>query len=184
MQIVDDEHQRGPRRGVRQQGDDGLEQEVLTAFLVRRARRRTAESGQEARQLRAHRLRQFRYVGAVPRLQQPPQRVGPGRIRNALDAAAASDERVTGSGRELLEHPGLPDPHFAADQCQSAGRRATHLGERGNEAFDRVVPTDEVRGPLPATHHLFPQRRPPFPLVRRRMTAKRSTVCALCELSG
>ena len=54
--------------------------------------------------------------------QQPSQRLGPGRVRDALDATAPDDMRLLGDpGRELLEQAGLPDAHFPANEHERSG---------------------------------------------------------------
>ena len=126
---------------MRQELDDRFEQQVLTTGFVdargiglvqRQVREETRDLGPDpAREI----------VGRddVGGTQQPSQRLGPGRIRDALDATAPDDMRLLGDpGRELLEQAGLPDAHFPANQHDAIRRRPRRPAPR--------------RGPRARTH--------------------------------
>jgi hypothetical protein len=125
---------------VAEQLDDRLEQELLAAFvgvvqcLVERDRR------EQARELRTHTSGE-----AVGRLwlvlQEPPERIGPGRVGDVFDAAAARDQHVGDAAGELLEETGLADPGFAADQHQRA-LRWVHAAERGPQVAQGFLATN------------------------------------------
>ena len=108
---------------MRQGLDDRFEQQVLTGGFVPASAIRLVERQmrEEARNLGPDPARELAGRDDVGS-QQPPEHVGPGRIRHALDATAPHDVRLPGGpGRELLEQTGLPDSHLAPDEHERSG---------------------------------------------------------------
>ena len=136
-----------------QELDDRFEQQVLTTGFIH-ARGIGLVQGQvreETRDLGPDPAREIVGRDDVGGAQQPSQRLGPGRIRDALDATAPDDVRLPGDpGRELLEQAGLPDAHLPANEHERSG--VGHAAQRLAEGRERGLTPDEIRGPLAAPH--------------------------------
>ena len=137
-----------------QELDDRFEEQVLTAGVIR-PRGIGLVQGQvreEARDLGPDPAREIVGRNDVGGTQQPAQRLGPGGIRDALDATAPDDMRLLGDpDRELLEQAGLSDAHFSANEHERSG--VGHAGQRLAERRKRGLTPDEIRGPLAAPHN-------------------------------
>ncbi len=109
VHVVDDEDELALAGDVGEERDDRLEEKVLTTVFVGGHRPRSPELGDQAGELRAEGLGEVVAGDRVRPAEQPPERVGPGRVRHALDAAAPGEPGLVGAGAELVEETGLAD---------------------------------------------------------------------------
>ena len=137
-----------------QELDDRFEQQGLTTGFIRATGIASSRDRCGSRRATSDRTRRGRSSAATTpaRTQQPAQRLGPGRVRHALDATAPDDMRLLGDpGRELLEQAGLPDADFPANEHDRSG--VGHAAQRLAESRERRLTPDEIRGPLASAHN-------------------------------
>jgi len=90
---------------------------------------------------------------AAERIEQPPQRIGPRRIRNVFNTAPTRHKGLGRARREFLEQAGLADARFAADQDERTGTAADLVNGRA-ELTKGAFASDQLRGALAPSHDL------------------------------